>query len=171
MLIAGSRNFVLGLMAATLLVVSMWSGAALAYTPEQQQACYARRDAAVRRLCSRRRSHHRLHDPEQVAALAGLPGVFPGRAGAGRGRWPADGYQAGGAQEHQAEEASEAGDLIDWPHMRHFVPAMIRGTIVAGRSRVGREQKPGPFQAPRARQTDALRGHRPSTSPDAGERW
>jgi hypothetical protein len=39
MSIAGSRNFVLGLMAATLLAVSMWSGAAFAYTPEQQQAC------------------------------------------------------------------------------------------------------------------------------------
>ena len=39
MSIAGSGNFLLGLMAATLLAVSMWSGAAFAYTPEQQLAC------------------------------------------------------------------------------------------------------------------------------------
>ena len=39
MSIAGSGNLQLGLMAATLLAASMWSGAAFAYTPEQQQAC------------------------------------------------------------------------------------------------------------------------------------
>jgi hypothetical protein len=37
--IAGSRSFVPGLLAGTLLAASMWSGAAFAYTPEQQQAC------------------------------------------------------------------------------------------------------------------------------------
>jgi hypothetical protein len=39
MLVGDSGNFVLGLIAATLLAASMWSGAAFAYTPEQQQAC------------------------------------------------------------------------------------------------------------------------------------
>jgi hypothetical protein len=34
-----SRNFMLGLMLATALSVSMWPAASQAYTPEQQQAC------------------------------------------------------------------------------------------------------------------------------------
>jgi hypothetical protein len=39
MSVVGSRNFQFGLIAATLLAASMWSGAVSAYTPEQQQAC------------------------------------------------------------------------------------------------------------------------------------
>lgn len=43
-----SSRFQLGLMLATALSVSMWTGASEAYTPEQQQACT---DDAMR-LCS-----------------------------------------------------------------------------------------------------------------------
>ena len=39
MSVVNSGNFRLGLIAATLLAASMWSGAVSAYTPEQQQAC------------------------------------------------------------------------------------------------------------------------------------
>jgi len=39
MTIGGSKNVRLGLMLATVLSVSIWSGPAPAYTPEQQQAC------------------------------------------------------------------------------------------------------------------------------------
>ena len=39
MLAVRSRNFQLGLMLATALLVSMWPAAGRAYTPEQEQAC------------------------------------------------------------------------------------------------------------------------------------
>jgi hypothetical protein len=96
MTLGGSKNVQPGLMLATVLSVSIWSAPASAYTPEQQQACSG--DAF--RLWSGdsgRRSRHRLHDPQQVPALAGLSGVLQAGSRAerkcGRVGRPADGDQ------------------------------------------------------------------------------
>src|SRR6266404_4291412 len=42
--------------------------------PRTAASLLRRCDATVRRVRSRRRPHHRLHDPEKIPALAGLPG-------------------------------------------------------------------------------------------------
>ena len=76
-----------------------------------------RRVSAVRRRDSGCRPGHGLHDQEQIAAHARLPGLFPARSRtggcAGRGAKAAQ-HQAGGAQARQsraaqAQEGGEAG--------------------------------------------------------------
>ncbi|KAH2775779.1 hypothetical protein KXW38_001100, partial [Aspergillus fumigatus] len=57
---------------------------------------HAGRDAAVRQFRARCRPDHRLHDPEEIPALAGMPPLLPARSRAG-GR-SADRHPAGGAQ-------------------------------------------------------------------------
>jgi len=81
---------------------------------------HARCHADLRRLHPGRRPNHGLHDPESVAALAGMPALLSGRTRAPRSRGrpagsQADGHQAGGCEDEEAEaqEESKAGnDLI-----------------------------------------------------------
>jgi hypothetical protein len=64
-----------------------------------QQRCVP----ALRPRNSRRRPRHGLHDPQQIAAVAGLPGIFPGACARG------DTGSCGAAAEHQAGIVAKAG--------------------------------------------------------------
>ena len=102
--------------------------------PRAAAGLYRRCVPAVQFRHSRCRSHHRLHDPQQVPAFARVPGAFQGRPRAKRSldetRWPADGHPAGrptqGRGRQAAQEAEKTGDLTPAHDFKTYLGDSLR---------------------------------------------
>ena len=92
-----------GLPAVMALCAALLSGAAQAYTPEQQQACSGDAFRILRRRDTGHRPRHRMHDRKKGPAQPRLPGIFQG-VGAGGG----SGEGGAKAGSHHAGERAQA---------------------------------------------------------------
>jgi hypothetical protein len=129
---AGNSRF--GLMLATALSAFDLVHRRPRLHPRAAAGLYRRCVPAVQFRHSRCRSHHRLHDPQQVPAFARVPGAFQGRPRAKRSfdetRWPADGHPAGrptqGRGRQAAQEAEKTGDLTPAHDFKTYLGDSLR---------------------------------------------
>ena len=159
MTIGGSKNVQLGLMLATVLSCFDLARTGVGLYARTAAGLQRRRVPPVWSGDSGRRSRHRLHDPQQVPALAGLSGVL--QAGSrvrtkARPRRPAGRWRSNPRRTRTApRRASRRRNL---PRPEHG--AMSANTLRRSKIRRRAWYRAPAFQVAIARQTDALRQFR-----------